>query len=415
MKQGSYDIREGFASKPPLQALRSKALRRAGSVVLCGLCLSGFMLAVEFMLIPVRLQPMAQPFYRIAFCFALPFRFLLAPVVRDGGAVPNHLLFTTLTSFLAVGLFFAVYKILRHFTRSEARPERDGETIGRRVFLRRASSGISLACVAGIGAEGALLEPQRLAIRNYALPIRDLPTSLNGLRLVQISDTHYGPFVSLAYLNAVIAQVNALRPDLIALTGDYVLKSDRALEDGVVIFRNLESRLGTVAVLGNHDHWESAARCRQLFGEIGVPLVDNDRLYLSAAGFTSQLDNPESVCIAGVGDLWTDAVRPDLAFADVPPEMPRVLLSHNPDVAELPDLDPFRVDLMLSGHTHGGQVRLPIVGSPVVPSRYGQKYSGGLVLGPAGPVIVSRGVGMALFPVRLGVPPEIGVISLERA
>src|SRR6185436_5967083 len=113
-----------------------------------------------------------------------------------------------------------------------------------------------------------------------------------------------------------------------------------------------------------------------------------------------------TLCIGGLGDLLTDFVSMNLALEGVDPAIPRVVLAHNPDTAEsrqcvgIPGLPPHRVDLMLSGHTHGGQVKLPLIGSPAIPSRFGQKYAGGLVQGPSFPVIVSRGIGMSLFPVR---------------
>ena len=117
--------------------------------------------------------------------------------------------------------------------------------------------------------------------------------------------------------------------------------------------------------------------------------------------------------IGGVGDLWEDAVDFERALGGCPTGTPRLLLSHNPDVAEqLPaGAD---VDLMLSGHTHGGQVRLPLFGSPFVPSRFGDKYAGGLVRGPRCRVLVSRGVGATVLPMRFGVRPEIVLLTLHR-
>jgi predicted MPP superfamily phosphohydrolase len=102
----------------------------------------------------------------------------------------------------------------------------------------------------------------------------------------------------------------------------------------------------------------------------------------------------------------------------VRPETPRLVIAHEPDTAEigpLRDADAPRIDLMLSGHTHGGQVRLPLVGAPIVPSRYGQKYAGGLVEGPRFPVLVSRGIGMSILPIRFAVAPEIVEVTLTRA
>jgi predicted MPP superfamily phosphohydrolase len=124
----------------------------------------------------------------------------------------------------------------------------------------------------------------------------------------------------------------------------------------------------------------------------------------------------EGLCLAGVGDLWEDRCDYGAALDGVAGGVPRILLSHNPDVAEEAGFlqSGYRVDLMLSGHTHGGQVSLPGVGAPVTNSRFGQKYAKGLVAGPVCPVFVSRGLGMTVMPVRWGVRPEIAVIELER-
>ena len=127
-------------------------------------------------------------------------------------------------------------------------------------------------------------------------------------------------------------------------------------------------------------------------------------------------DQPGGLCVAGVGDLWEG--NPDYAAAlnGVPAGHPRLLLSHNPDAAESrrpPAAGQYRVDLMLSGHTHGGQIRLPGLGTPMIPILYGQKYASGLVEGPACTVYVSRGIGTTVMPLRLGVRPEIAVIELK--
>src|SRR5262249_27308037 len=123
------------------------------------------------------------------------------------------------------------------------------------------------------------------------------------------------------------------------------------------------------------------------------------------------------LAISAVGDLWEDRQDYRRALDGLPASMPRLLLSHNPDVAEEAAFiaSGLRVDLMLSGHTHGGQIRLPGVGAPISSSRFGQKYCEGLVEGPACRVFVCRGIGVSAFPLRLGVPPEIAVLELRRA
>jgi hypothetical protein len=137
-------------------------------------------------------------------------------------------------------------------------------------------------------------------------------------------------------------------------------------------------------------------------------------MFVTPMGLSEKPIRGESLCIAGVGDVWTDEVSFTKALRGIPEDMPRIVLSHNPDVAETMDSH-HRVDLMLSGHTHGGQVRLPVIGAPACPSHYGMKYLGGKCHGPQCPVIVSRGIGLAGIPLRFRVPPELCVITLVKA
>jgi predicted MPP superfamily phosphohydrolase len=284
----------------------------------------------------------------------------------------------------------------------------------RRRFLVMSAAATPFALGAGPLSYAALVEPQRLKVRRYAVTIPDLSPELDGIRLVHISDTHYGPYVGKRFLRSVIDQANALRCDVAVLTGDYVHRTPRAVQPGIRLLRDIDTRLGAVAVLGNHDHWEGADACRGAFGDIGIPLIDNDRLFLSGDGLGVTPEPGRSICLAGAGDLWEDNVSFPKAFRDVPGEMPRIVLSHNPDVAEAVPQHR-RIDLMCSGHTHGGQMRMPGVMAPVVPSAYGAKYAGGLVRGPRCPVVVSRGIGLAVLPARFAVPPELVVIRLRRA
>lgn len=285
---------------------------------------------------------------------------------------------------------------------------------GRRIFIRRSAAIAGLGAAGGIGAFASFIEPQSLALRRYSVAIKDLPPAFDGLRIVQVSDTHFGPYIALGYLQEAVRRANALAPDLIVLTGDYVHRTPLSIRPGIGLLAGLKARLGIAAVLGNHDHWEGAKACREMFAGIGVPLIDNSRLFVGPRGLQAEIPAlGEGFCLAGLGDLWTDEIRPAQSFAGVPGAMPRILLSHNPDAAE-EVADDHRIDLMFCGHTHGGQVSLPVIGAPCVPSAFGQKYAGGLCQGPAGPVVVSRGIGMAVLPVRLGVPPELVEVLLAR-
>jgi predicted MPP superfamily phosphohydrolase len=178
----------------------------------------------------------------------------------------------------------------------------------------------------------------------------------------------------------------------------------------------LRAKLGVVGVLGNHDWREDGPLSQRELTRAGVRLIDNGRLFVAPSRRLSDAPS-EGLCVAGVGDLWTDRQDYGRALGGLPADMPRLLLSHNPDVAEEPAFveSGYRVDLMLSGHTHGGQIYLPGVGAIVTMSRYGQKYVRGLVRGPTCPVYVSRGLGMAMLPVRFGSVPEVAVIELRSA
>jgi predicted MPP superfamily phosphohydrolase len=252
-----------------------------------------------------------------------------------------------------------------------------------------------------------------------------LSESLNGVRAVFLSDTHLGPRIPAAYVSGVVEQALSLKPDLVLLGGDYVHAGSRYIRPAVDLFRPfIEAHIPTVAVLGNHDWYNSRGLIGRHLSELGVRMVDNSHVLINARTrrFAEGSATPsEALCIAGVGDLMMDYVDIRSALEAVPEHMPRLLLSHNPDVAELAPLrggsgrEPPRIDLMLSGHMHGGQIALPMIGPLYVPSRWGRKYAGGLVKGPKFPVLVSRGVGMSICPVRICVPPELLEVTLVRA
>jgi predicted MPP superfamily phosphohydrolase len=287
----------------------------------------------------------------------------------------------------------------------------------RRAAMRSFVAAPVLMGVAGSSAAGVkalAVDPYRLTVRRYRVPIAGLPRSLEGLRIVQFSDPHVGPRTPMSFLKRAVEQAADLRPDLVALTGDYIHHDIRQIAPAAELLAPLAS-LGVpcVGVLGNHDWYGDGPRTGEALSAVGVRMLDNTRVYLTSDRELTDDARGAALCLAGVGDLTTDRVAFGEALMGVPHDVPRVLLSHQPDVAEM--AQPHRVDLMLCGHTHGGQVRLPLLGAPIIPSRFGQKYEGGLVAGPWCPVVVSRGVGMSGLPIRFGVPPEIVEITLARA
>lgn len=295
------------------------------------------------------------------------------------------------------------------------RRRRPPPAAGRRVFLRRAAGWTAAGGLGLLGGYSLLLEPRWPRVRRLRLPLADLPPALDGLRVAHMTDLHLGRYNSAAYLESVVRRCNDLAPDLVLLTGDFVHGSPRFIPRVAAIVARLAPRLGTLAVLGNHDHWEGAAACRRALRRAGAHLVDNARRWVGRDGLSHRA-RPGCLCVAGVGDLWEDRTDLDAALFGVDPRTPRLLLSHNPDFAETATArrSPHRVDLMLSGHTHGGQVRLPGGRSLISPSRHGTKYDQGFVDGPRFRVFVSTGVGTTILPVRLLVRPEIVLFRLAR-
>lgn len=288
--------------------------------------------------------------------------------------------------------------------------------LSRRQFFRKGAD-LAAGGVLGSGfGYSLLLEPGQIRITRRTFPIRDLPPELEGLRLAQVSDVHHGPWLSLERVREVVRRTNALEPDLILLTGDYVYESASYIDPAIAALSELKAKIGVVGVLGNHDWWDRGRPMKSAFARHGLPLIDNARVILTR-GRSLVPQAAEGLCLAGVGDLWEDIPNYDAALTGLPANMPRLLLAHNPDCAEDPKFlaGHHRVDLMISGHTHGGQVRIPGIGTPILPSRYGQKYASGLVQGPACPVFISRGIGLSGLPIRFGVPPEIVVMELTRA
>lgn len=331
----------------------------------------------------------------------------LATVGR-AGTPPLVRWFVATSVNAVVALFLAT--ALRRPPPNEEAPQRS-----RREFLR---CGLQLAVGGGAAATGyaVLVEPRRYTVTSQEIPLPGLPLSLDGLRVVQLTDIHHGPWLDLPYVQRVVDAANALEPDLVLLTGDYIHRSSAYVRPVLEELSRLRPTIGTVAVLGNHDRWDGGRTLSRAFAEANLPLIDNDRRILTP---DRQLvtDASAGLALCGVGDLWTDHQNYQRALGELPEAMPRLLLSHNPDVAEEPGLveSGLRVDLMVSGHTHGGQVRVPGMGTPWVPSRFGQKYAQGLVQGPVCPVFICRGVGLSLFPVRFGVCPEVALLRLRSA
>ncbi len=282
--------------------------------------------------------------------------------------------------------------------------------LSRRKFIRRSLQvGTALSAGAGLVVGYGFWEARHIRIRRQTIFVPNLPSPFVGKTVAVVADLHHGPFVGISFVREAVKIANSLQPDLIALVGDYAHrgnKTDVDLPPCLEALSELRAPLGVFAVPGNHDMQNRGQVYRDLMSTTTTLTdVTNRNQRISLFG--------EHLWLAGVDDLWWG--RPDLdrALKGISEGAAVVLFSHNPDYAETRP-DP-RVGLMLSGHTHGGQVYLPLFGSPWIPSKYGTKYCCGLVQGPASQVFVSRGLGEAGVPIRLNVPPEINLLTLLAA
>jgi uncharacterized protein len=394
-----------------------RAVRRVLVLSLIGVLLLGCIMQGHWLLAPRGLEWVSRAAYRVVFLATVP----LYPFVKPFIATRSHTLPARYYVIVCMATPFvwwvawvvAKFALSRFRRRRRETPVAAQPRFNRRAFLTVSAAGTVAAFPGGLGVYATFVEPGRVKVRRYTAPIKDLPLSLAGFRLIHISDTHYGPYITLDYLDRVARLASSLNGDLVVMTGDYVHRTPKAIGPGVSVLQKFEARLRAVAVLGNHDHWAGTRVVQSAFDRVGVPLIDNGRLFLSDDGLKPEPSPGRSLCLAGLGDLWENPGQLAPVLSGVPEDMPRIVLTHNPDTAET--LEPGqRVDLMCCGHTHGGQVWLPGLGTPIVPIRHGDKYAGGWCEGPQCPVVVSRGIGMAVLPVRFGVPPEIGVITLQR-
>jgi uncharacterized protein len=290
---------------------------------------------------------------------------------------------------------------------------------GRRALLVNGTfAGGGLAAAGTLG-YATLVEPFDLRLTRRTVTIKGWPAALEGYRAVLIADTHLGPRVPEEHIRRAYAMAAAAKPDLLLLGGDYVHNGAKYFEGAAALMRELLVPIGVpiVGVLGNHDWYAGGPEARRALQGAGVELIDNDRVFLDASTrrISRTAGEGPGVCIAGVGDLWEDRVDFVSALDGVPGDMPRIVLSHQPDTAQHEQLYTrmLRVDLIMSGHTHGGQVRLPILGSLIVPSQFGQRYAYGLNAGPHCPVLTTSGVGMSIVPLRINMPPEIVEITFR--
>jgi predicted MPP superfamily phosphohydrolase len=258
------------------------------------------------------------------------------------------------------------------------------------------------------------VEPTWLEVNRIPLVIPGLPHAYCGLKVAHLTDFHYGSHIPAGYIEGALDRALAEQPDVIALTGDFIDRGHGHVEKAAKLFRHLKAPLGVFAVLGNHDFSVHNARGVRRFpgldravaealGAEGVTVLRNEAVRFDRDG--------AGLVVAGIDDLWSRECDPCAAFAEQCPATPRIVLAHNPQSVE--QFDTHRADLVLSGHTHGGQIDLPVLGR-VLLGRKAKRWAAGLYPHNGGHVYVNKGVGFG-WRFRFGVRPEVAVFTLHPA
>jgi uncharacterized protein len=277
----------------------------------------------------------------------------------------------------------------------------------RRKFLSCLAVG---GIVTGLGVDALFVEPKHLVARPVHIRLKRLPEAFEGFRIAQISDIHYGPYMDAAQLERAVRAAQSFQPDLVVLTGDFVSHpfgqrngpaGARFVEPCANVLAQWKG-VRQVAILGNHDHWNGAGIVEAGLKERGIPVLRNSAIPIER--------NSARLWIAGIDDALVRAADLPLTLRNVPTSEATVLLAHEPDFADYAAR--FPVDLQLSGHSHGGQVRLPGVGALVLPGM-ARKYPMGLNRVGTMQVYTNVGLGVVNPPVRFLCPPEVTFLTLH--
>jgi uncharacterized protein len=277
--------------------------------------------------------------------------------------------------------------------------------IKRRTFLRLAG-GTALAAGLGGGIAGyaAAFEPNNVTIERKQVRLPNLPNAFDGFRIVLLTDLHLHPFTRTELIIRTVEMSNAIEPDLILLGGDFVCGFAEAVFELAPILESLNAKYGLFAVLGNYDYYRGANIVLDGLRRASIPVLINEGVKVTVGA--------SSIFLAGIDSASAGQPDPSAAFLARKNEAVSLALVHEPDyISELSRL--VQVDLQLSGHTHGGQVRIPGLG-PIVLPELGHTYVEGLYrVGPS-QVYTSRGIGMVGVPFRFNCPPELTEITLSQ-
>jgi len=249
-------------------------------------------------------------------------------------------------------------------------------------------------------ARNALAEANTLTIEEISIRLKRLPKKLEGFRIIHLSDIHHSPFTDIEHISRAVEIANELKPDMFVLTGDFVSHETEYIAPMAKVLGELKSEFGTFACLGNHDHWTDGELVTESLRGENITVFINEGFRFMARG--------ASFWLAGVDDYMLGLTDLRSALRGSFPDEMKILLAHNPKI--LYRAARAGVDLMLSGHTHGGQIKLRDDEKRIMPRR---RLKNGLYRRKETQVYITRGIGTVVLPMRYGCPPEISLIELR--
>lgn len=287
--------------------------------------------------------------------------------------------------------------------------------ISRRKFLKTGALVVGAGAVA-TSVDGIVFEANDPVLVRLQVPIRNLPPALENFKIIQLSDFHYDPHFCVVPIRKAIAMSNALQPDLVLLTGDFMTipmwadfvpngKRDAAAaaEPCAQLLSELRSTHGSVGILGNHDRDSDFGRVLHALRSSGIIALQNGNTHIEQDG--------ARLWLCGVDDVIEGKPDMQATMRGVPENETTILLAHEPDFAD--DVKKLPIDLQLSGHSHGGQIRIPLIGAPILPS-LAHKYPRGFHRFGRMSLYTNVGLGTIRVPMRFDCPPEVTLITLQR-
>jgi len=251
-------------------------------------------------------------------------------------------------------------------------------------------------------AKFALDEANSLSLERVEIKLKRLPKQLDGFKIIHLSDTHHSPYTALEHIERTVKIANRLRPDMFVLTGDYVSHESEYIAPVASVLGKLKAKYGTHACLGNHDHWTDAGLVTHLFRGEGINMLVNQGQRFEARG--------ASFWLAGVDDYMVGKTDVTAALVGSYPDEMKLLLAHNPIIFR--EAARHGIDLTLSGHTHGGQIKFRDEDKRILRTK---KLRAGLYERRGSQIYITRGIGTVVVPMRYGCPPEISLLELRAA